>query len=116
MRLDTILDSVLSMKNEIPDENTVKALLAQSMVVGVSISATMITQSESWKTAFPFIKDAVADIPLEEDKEIAARIVNAAESLWPNFILSVGSNKKKKVHVAGILKALIQECRNGSTN
>jgi hypothetical protein len=114
--LDVILDTFKSMTNELPDENTVKALLAQSTILGAEASVSTILRSNTWVTAKPYLVDAVHDIPVEQNPEIAARIVNLAEELWPTFISGIGRSTKKTAHIAKILKLIIQEIRNGSTD
>jgi len=114
--LDVILDTFKSMTNEIPDENTVKSLLAQSMVFGVDASVAMIIKSHTWVTALSYLHEAVDDIPEDQNHEIAVRLLNVAEELWPNFISGIAHSKKKTTHIANMLKLIIKEIRNGTTN
>jgi hypothetical protein len=115
-RLDAILDTYKAMADDIPDDNTVKAMLAQSMVLGIDGSVKIVTHSNTWVTALSFLQSALIDIPVSENKEIAARILNIAEELWPTFILSAGKSTKKSTHIAGILTKLIQEIRDAPTS
>jgi hypothetical protein len=114
--LDVILDTFKSMTSEIPDENTVKALLAQSTIIGAEASVSTILRSNTWITTKPYLVDAIHDIPVEQNPEIAARIANMAEELWPTFITSASKSTKKTAHIAKMLKLIIQEIRNGSTD
>jgi hypothetical protein len=114
--LDVILDTFKSMTNEIPDEATVKGLLMQSTVLGVDASIKVIIKSNTWITALPYLHEAVGDIPEDQNHEIAVRLLNVAEELWPSFISSVEHSKKKTTHIANMLKLIIQEIRNGSTD
>jgi hypothetical protein len=116
LRLDVILDTYKSMASDIPEENIIKSLFAQSMVLGVDLSVQVIIKSSTWRTALPYLQEAVNDIPVADNKEIAARILNNAEELWPTFISSVGKSRKKIAHIAGILTNLIQEIRDAPTN
>lgn len=115
-QLDAILDTYKSMADDIPDDNTVKAMLAQSLVVGIDNSVNIVVHSATWQTALTYMQAAISDIPVTENKEIAARILNVAEELWPTFILAAGKSTKKSNHIAGILTRLIQEIRNAPTS
>jgi hypothetical protein len=114
-QLDAILDTYKAMADDIPDENTVRALMARSMVAGIGGSVILIKQSATWRTALPFLQAAIVDIPVEQNQEIAARILNMAEELWPTFITSASKSTKKVTHIAGLLTTLLQEIRNAPT-
>jgi len=115
-QLDAILDTYKSMAADIPDENTVRALMARSMVAGIDGSVMLIKQSSTWRTALPYLQAAIVDIPVEQNQEIAARILNMAEELWPAFIASASKSTKKVTHIAGTMTKLIQEIRNAPTS
>jgi hypothetical protein len=115
-QLDAILDTYKAMADDIPDENTVKALMARSMVAGIGGSIVLIKQSATWRTALPFLQAAIVDIPVGQNQEIAARILNMAEELWPAFLASASKSTKKVTHIAGMLTILIQEIRNAPTS
>lgn len=115
-QLDAILDTYKSMAADIPDENTVKALMAQSMVAGIGGSVVMIKQSSTWRTALPYLQTAIVDIPVERNQEIAASILNMAEELWPAFVLSASKSTKRVTHIAGLMTKLIQEIRDAPTS
>jgi hypothetical protein len=115
-RLDAILDTYKAMADDIADDNTAKAMLAQSMVVGVDGTVAMVIRSNTWLTALSYLQSAIADIPVSENSEIASRVLNVANDLWPTFISTAGQSTRKMNHIAGILTKLIQEIRNAPTN
>jgi predicted ATP-grasp superfamily ATP-dependent carboligase len=115
-RLDAILDTYKAMADDIADNNTAKAMLAQSMVVGVEGSVQLVIHSNTWVTALSFLQSAIVDIPVSENPEIAARVLNVANELWPTFISTASQSNKKTNHIAGILTKLIQEIRDAPTS
>lgn len=113
-QLKAILDVLRRMPDNIPDEQTVKALLNQSMVAGVDTSVLMIKQTESWVKILPYLKNAINDIPPTLNNEIYGQFLIVAESFWPNFISSVAKSSKKKTHIIKILTRLVEEVRNAT--
>lgn len=115
-QLKIILDVFRSKKDDIPNESTIKGYVNQSQVMGVNSSVNIILQTEAWKIVLPHLQSAINDIPVSENDEIYAQILNAAEALWPNFISVVAGNSKKKAHVMGILTRMVKEIRDAPTN
>lgn len=114
--LKTILETYQSVADDIPDDNTAKAMLAQSMVLGINNSVNLVLGSSTWSTTLPFLQTAINDIPVEQNQAIAQEILTVAEQLWPTFILTAGKSSNKINHLAGLLTRLIQEIRDAPTN
>jgi len=115
-QLKAILDILKRMPENLPDEQTVKGLLNQSMVMGIDASIMLIKKSEAWNKTSPYLKNAIQDVPTDENNEIYGQFLSTAELFWPNFISSVAKSNKKKTHIMKILTTLVEEVRNVSTN
>ena len=115
-QLKIILDVFCSKKDDIPNESTVKGYIKQSQVLGINSSVNIILQTEAWRVALPHLQSAINDIPVDQNNEIYAQILNAAQALWPNFISIVARNSKKTAHIMGILTRMVKEIRDAPTN
>ena len=113
-QLDQIIAVHLSTADDFPDEMTIKAAFQQSMVMGSDHTVKYIKSMNIWEVARPILQDAIQDIPLEENPEIAGRIFNVMETLYPKFIIAVASSPKKVTHAGDIISKLIKEIRNGT--
>ncbi|MFA5692405.1 hypothetical protein [Mesotoga prima] len=113
-QLDQIIAVHLSTADDFPDEMTIKAAFQQSMVMGADHTVKYIKSMNIWEVARPILQDAIQDIPLEENPEIAGRIFNVMETLYPKFIIAVASSPKKVTHAGDIISKLIKEIRNGT--
>jgi hypothetical protein len=112
--LDQIIAVHLSTADDFPDEATIKAAFQQSMVVGAGHTVKYIKSLNIWEVAKPILQGAIRDIPLEENPEIAGRIFNVMETLYPKFIISLASSPKKVAHAGDIISKLIKEIRDGA--
>ena len=115
-RLDAILETYKAMANDIADDSTAKAMLNQSMVVGIDGTVAIVTRSNTWITSLSFLQSAINDIPVADNPEIASMVLNVANELWPTFISAAGQSTRKTNHIAGILTKLIQEIRDAPTS
>ena len=113
-KLDQIIAVHLSTADDFPDEMAIKAAFQQSMVMGADHTVKYIKSMNIWEVARPILRDAIQDIPLEENPEIAGRIFNVMETLYPKFIIAVASSPKKVTHAGDIISKLIKEIRNGT--
>lgn len=115
-QLKVILDILKRMPENIPDEDTVKGFLNQSMVLGIDASIILIKKSEAWNKTSPYLKNAIQDVPIDENNEIYGQFLSTAELFWPNFISSVAKNTKKKTYIMKVLTRLVEEVRNVPTD
>jgi len=113
-QLDQIIAVHLSTADDFPDEMTIKAAFQQSMVMGADHTVKYIKSMNIWEVARPILQDAIQDIPVEENPEIAGRIFNVMETLYPKLIDSIAASPKKTMHAGKIISKLIQEIRNGA--
>ena len=111
-QLDQIIAVHLSTADDFPDEMTIKAAFQQSMVMGADHTVKYIKSMNIWEVARPILQDAIQDIPLEENPEIAGRIFNVMETLYPKFIVSIAASRKKTTHAGEIISKLIREIRD----
>lgn len=111
VKLDQLIQLHLSSSN-IPSKIEVKNAFNQSMVIGVDETVNRLKTTQTWETALPILQKVIGDMPIEENPEIAGRIFNVLEKLYPEFINSIASNAKKTTHAGLIMAKLIQEIRN----
>ena len=112
--LDRIINIHLGTVENFPDESEIKAAFQQSMVMGSDNTVKFIKSMNVWEVARPLLQNAIRDIPVEENPEIAGRIFNVMETVYPKFIASVASSQKKTMHAGKIISKLIKEMRNGA--
>lgn len=110
--LDHVIKLHLSTVEEFPDEASIKAAFQQSMVVGSDNTVDYIKSMNVWAVAKPILQIAIHDIPAEENPEIAGRIFNVVETLYPKFIVSIAASRKKTAHAGEIISKLIREIRD----
>lgn len=115
-QLKAILDILRRMPENIPDEDAVKGLLNQSMVIGIDASVMLIKKSDAWNKTSQYLKNAIQDVPIADNNEIYGQLLSTAELFWPNFISSVAKSGKKKTHIMKILTKLVEEVRNVPTD
>ncbi len=112
--LDLAIETHLSVIKKFPDESGVKAAFQQSMVAGSGNTVKYIKSMNVWPIAKPILYNVIQDIPVEENPEIAGRIFNVMETLYPKLIDSIAASPKKTMHAGKIISELIQEIRNGA--
>lgn len=112
--LDQIISVHLGGIEKFPEETDIKAAFQQSMVMGSDHTVKFIKSMNVWEIAKPFLQNAIRDIPVEENTEIAGRIFNVMETVYPKFIVSVATSQKKTMHAGEIISKLIREIRNGT--
>jgi len=100
------------------DEDSIKTMFSQSLVLGVNGTVEAIKGSETWKASVSYLQEAISDLPNDatNNQQIATRFFNLAEVLFPTFISQVVKSNKKKTHVQGVVTKLIQEIRNASAD
>ena len=100
------------------DEDSIKTMFSQSLVLGVNGTVEAIKGSETWKASVSYLQEAISDLPNDatNNQQIATRFFNLAEVLFPTFISSIVKSNKKKTHVQGVVTKLIQEIRNASAD
>ena len=100
------------------DEDSIKTMFSQSLVLGVNGTVEAIKGSETWKASVSYLQEAISDLPNDatNNQQIAARFFNLVEVLFPTFISQVVKSNKKKTHVQGVVTKLIQEIRNASAD
>lgn len=84
------------------------------MVMGSGHTVKVYKITEYMGGCKPILQGAIHDIPLEENPEIAGRIFNVMETLYPKFIISLASSPKKVAHAGDIISKLIKEIRDGA--
>ena len=112
VELDRIIQLHLSTASNIPTKIEVKNAFNQSMVIGPDETVNRLKTTKTWEIASPILQKAIGDMPIEENPEIAGRIFNVLEKLYPEFITNIAGNAKKVTHAGLIVTKLIQEIRN----
>ena len=112
--LDQIISIHLGNVENFPDETDIKAAFQQSMVMGVDHTVEFIKSMNAWEIAKPLLQNAIRNIPVEENPEIAGRVFNVMETVYPKFIVSIAASQKKTMHIGDIISKLIREIRNGT--
>jgi hypothetical protein len=112
--LDQIIGMHLETASEFPKETEIKAAFQQSMVMGTDHTINIIKSMNIWPVAKPIVQKAIQDIPIEENPEIAGRIFNVLETIYPRFIASIAASQKKTLHAGEIISKLIREIRDGT--
>jgi len=114
VELDRIIQLHLSTASNIPTKIEVKNAFNQSMVIGPDETVNRLKTTKTWEIASPVLQKAIGDMPIEENPEIAGRIFNVMETLYPKFIISLASSPKKVAHAGDIISKLIKEIRDGA--
>lgn len=114
--LDQIIAVHLGAIERFPNETEIKAAFQQSMVMGSDNTVKFIKSMNIWEVAKPVLQNAISDIPTSANPEIAGRIFNVMEKIYPKFIVSIATSQKKTTHAGEIISKLIKEIRDDAGN